>query len=44
MQAYNTGLKAFKETPDFDALMEKVGLRRPAAKSTTSAEPLQNEG
>lgn len=44
MEAYNTELKAFKETADFDALMEKWGFDAKAAKSTTSAELCQNEG
>lgn len=44
MEAYNKELKAFKDTPDFAALMEKWGFDAQAAKSTTSAELCQNEG
>jgi polar amino acid transport system substrate-binding protein len=44
LEAYNTELKAFKETPDFETLMEKWGFDAQAAKSTTSAELCQNEG
>ena len=43
-EAYNKELKAYKDTPDFDAVMKKWGFDAEAARNTTSAELCQNEG
>jgi polar amino acid transport system substrate-binding protein len=43
-EAYNKELAAFKETPEFDKLMEKWGFDAEAARTTTSAELCKNEG
>lgn len=44
LEAYNKELAAFKETPEFDTLMEKWGFDADAARNATSDELCQNPG
>ncbi len=44
METYNKELKAYKDSPEFDALMKKWGFDAAAARGSTAAELCKNEG
>jgi polar amino acid transport system substrate-binding protein len=44
VKAYNRELEAFKQTEEFNQIMNKWGFDAEAARSTTTAELCKNEG